>query len=624
MASCRIGRVPVNAENPAVIKHGAQRVVIADGADTRPGPKTFDEPPTGPWMARSEEVAGTGVAHCGPWVRSDSPQYRSIQVNVDHRGCNIVGDAANEPSIAIDPTDPRKIVIGWRQFDTIESDFRQAGWAYSHDAGHTWVFPGVLDPGVFGSDPVLAAGPTGTFYYLSMGSDLLRLFRSFDAGVTWETPLQVAPGYIDKPWVTVDCTMGVGRGNVYIQGTGLNLVRSTDGGASFSDPIDSITPRYPTMSLGVDGALYVAGGSERLALARLTNAPYPDQATVVDHTAEVAIGRRIFKDVPPNGFGLAGQLWVATDHSDAPTRGNVYVLGSVDLSDDSLLDVTFARSTDRGVTWSEKVRVNDDPEVNGAWQWFGTMSVAPNGRIDAIWNDTRNYTAAPWSNLCELYYSYSTDAGVTWSTNIPVSPMFDSYVGWPDNPKLGDYYHMISDNLGVNVAYAATFNGEQDVYFLRIGPWDCNGNEVPDECDLDCNSPACEPPVCEPGEACIGSAEYTGIADYLVSPACGVSLDCNANDVPDECEYRGDFDGDGLTTLRDFAAFQHCFTGTLGTSGGSSTWGIPGGSSKHGATGGLPASALAQDPCCRLFDLDPDNKVDLIDYEKLRRSLAGP
>ena len=105
------------------------------------------------------------------------------------------------------------------------------------------------------------------------------------------------------------------------------------------------------------------------------------------------------------------------------------------------------------------------------------MSVAPNGRIDAVWNDTRNYLDAPDENISELFYSYSTDAGVTWSTNIPVSPMFDSHIGWPTGQsKLGDYYHMISDNLGVNVAYAATFNGEQDVYVLRLGLPPCTGD----------------------------------------------------------------------------------------------------------------------------------------------------
>lgn len=81
----------------------------------------------------------------------------SVQVNVDGSGMNILGDAANEPSIAIDPNDRNRMVIGWRQFNTIASNFRQAGWAWSSDGGQTWTFPGVLQPGVFRSDPVLGS-----------------------------------------------------------------------------------------------------------------------------------------------------------------------------------------------------------------------------------------------------------------------------------------------------------------------------------------------------------------------------------------------------------------------------------------------------------------------------------
>ena len=43
--------------------------------------------------------------------------FTSVQVNVDENGQNILGDAANEPSIAVDSTRPGTIVIGWRQFD---------------------------------------------------------------------------------------------------------------------------------------------------------------------------------------------------------------------------------------------------------------------------------------------------------------------------------------------------------------------------------------------------------------------------------------------------------------------------------------------------------------------------
>src|SRR5689334_23373623 len=51
--------------------------------------------------------------------------FTSFQANVDASGNNILGDAANEPAIAVDPTDSNKMVIGWRQFDSIDSDFRQ-------------------------------------------------------------------------------------------------------------------------------------------------------------------------------------------------------------------------------------------------------------------------------------------------------------------------------------------------------------------------------------------------------------------------------------------------------------------------------------------------------------------
>jgi hypothetical protein len=99
------------------------------------------------------------------------------------------------------------------------------------------------------------------------------------------------------------------------------------------------------------------------------------------------------------------------------------------------------------------------------------MSVAPNGRIDAIWNDTRN---DPGGYDSELYYSYSLDAGQTWSVNEALSPPFDPHLGWPQQNKMGDYFDMVSDDLGANLAYAATFNGEQDVYYLRIGPAYCD------------------------------------------------------------------------------------------------------------------------------------------------------
>ncbi len=496
------------------------------------------------------------VRHCGPWVRDG---FASIQLNVDRYGCNIVGDAANETTIAADPTEHRNLVIGWRQFNDVTDSLREAGYAYSHDGGRTWVYPGVLAPGAFRSDPVMAAGPAGEFYYFGTAFDSpYTFFRSYDGGVTWNDSTLV--DFIDKPWMAVDLTDGIGRGNIYIWRSPSRLWRSVDSGASFQRFFTNRGTSTPsTIAVGVNGEVYLIGPGAGITMS--VDASDPQSEPVF----EILGGPHAFGPTgdfgaPPNPGGLFGQPWIAIDHSDGPTRGNLYVLASVRL-DDGTLDVRFARSSDGGATWDETVRVNDDAVDSGAYQWFGMMSLSPDGRrIDAVWNDTRN---SGQDNLSELYYSFSTDAGDTWSPNIPVSPMFDSWIGFPSgSPKLGDYYHMVSDNLGVNVAYAATFNGEQDVYFLRIGPWDCNGNDLDDARDI----------------------------------AEGVSLDCNGNDVPDECEYRADLDGDGLTTLTDHTAFVSEITGP---------------------------DAPFDEQCAALLDIDHDADIDLADFYGLQRVFVG-
>src|SRR5438046_4652781 len=78
----------------------------------------------------------------------------------------------------------------------------------------------------------------------------------------------------------------------------------------------------------------------------------------------------------------------------------------------------------------------------------------------------------------QLFYTYSTDGGVTWAANIPVSNPFNPQAGFPQNEKIGDYITIVSDATGGNVAYAATFNvnpnavggHEQDVYYVRVFP----------------------------------------------------------------------------------------------------------------------------------------------------------
>lgn len=94
-----------------------------------------NEIPNNPFIQVNRSEMQTSYAY-----NSDNEGVMTRQVNVDADGNNIVGDAANEPSIAVDPNNPNNIVIGWRQFDTTASDFRQAGYSYSTDGGETWTF----------------------------------------------------------------------------------------------------------------------------------------------------------------------------------------------------------------------------------------------------------------------------------------------------------------------------------------------------------------------------------------------------------------------------------------------------------------------------------------------------
>ena len=463
-----------------------------------------DNPPA-PFAAAEDPLARSpaGDVMFGP--------YLSVQVNVDATGHNIIGDAANEPSLVVNPINPNNMLIGWRQFNSITSNFRQAGWAYTTNGGATWTFPGVLTPGTFRSDPVVGTDTVGNLFYQSLKGDFtLDLFKSTNSAVSWGAPVPSFGG--DKNWMAIDRSGGVGTGYIYgiwqrfSACCGLNVfTRSTNGGTSFQSPVPvGFWPTFGTMDVGPDGTVYAAGidgtttqDVNTFVVTRSINAQNQSQSPFFTGTQVALNGAMAFGG--PNPDGLLGQANVVVDKSSGPTRGYVYLLASVapfDLADP--LDVRLSSSTDGGLTWSAPVRVNDDLSPDN-WQWFGALAVAPDGRLDAVWLDSRNSGLA---NMSQLFYAYSYTAGATWSRNVAVSPPFDSNVGWPAQNKIGDYLGIVSDTVQAHVAYAATFNGEQDVYYVRVFP-DCNLNGLSDETDV----------------------------------ANGTSPDCDGNHVPDECQF---------------------------------------------------------------------------------------
>ena len=70
--------------------------------------------------------------------------------------------------------------------------------------------------------------------------------------------------------------------------------------------------------------------------------------------------------------------------------------------------------------------------------------------------------------MSELFYSYSEDGGITWAPNTAISPPFDHTLGYPIQEKMGDYIGMVSLDGGAYIAYTATFNSEEDIWFARV------------------------------------------------------------------------------------------------------------------------------------------------------------
>ncbi|HKP02321.1 MAG TPA: hypothetical protein VJU77_03080 [Chthoniobacterales bacterium] len=413
-----------------------------------------------------------------PRMISQFGGFMSYQVNIGPTGENIVGDAANEPSITMDPTNPSKMSIGWRQFDTVTNNFRRGGFAYTTDGGVSWTFPGSLS-NVFRSDPVLFSTETGTFFYLSLISGLQDdIWRSLNGGQSW-TRIAPATGG-DKQWFTIDNnTNSSGHGFQYQFWTSgassfdtRQFTRSIDGGLTWMDPINlPNTPAFGTLDVDSSGNLFLGGfnpNAQTFWCLRSSDAknskvvPTFDQVTQVDLGGVLDINRFI------NPVGIVGQSFLAIDHSGGSTNNNIYMVASVTFGNTvHASDVMFAKSTDGGQTFSAPRRINTNPANPNKWHWFGTMAVAPNGRIDVVWLDSRN---AANDTDSQLFYSYSSDGGDTWSPDIAVSNPFNPFLGYPNQNKIGDYMTIVSDNGGGNVAYPATFNQEQDVYYVRVDP----------------------------------------------------------------------------------------------------------------------------------------------------------
>jgi hypothetical protein len=136
--------------------------------------------------------------------------------------------------------------------------------------------------------------------------------------------------------------------------------------------------------------------------------------------------------------------------------------------------IVMQRSTDDGLTWSDPVAIDDGDRARKTTAFYPQLSVAPNGRIDVVWQDDFGQSDFRFN----VRYTYSNDGGATWAPNMTVTdrPVDFNYgvsfnsdlrhppgvastneyavIGWAD-PRLADDLTQTQDNFGAAVQFEA-------------------------------------------------------------------------------------------------------------------------------------------------------------------------
>lgn len=93
-------------------------------------------------------------------------------------------------------------------------------------------------------------------------------------------------------------------------------------------------------------------------------------------------------------------------------------------------DIYYKRSTDDGVTWSPEIRLTSDSSSQ-------SPTVATTGSmVHVVFNNYRT------TGTHEIHYMRSTDAGITWSSKIRISPNDARSSYWPDVTTAGSTIHV--------------------------------------------------------------------------------------------------------------------------------------------------------------------------------------
>lgn len=355
-----------------------------------------------------------------PWQRDSA--YLNIKINND-----TTTEVQNEEQIVMNPNDTTNLVAVWRDFRV---GYRQVAYAYSFDGGLTWGQDLFVEPEyIWDSDPGITVDTAGNFYavILSFNSTSepngLFVYKSTDGGVTWSDPVTVINGvpgvFEDKELIACDRSGGPYTDNLYVAwarfySTQILMCRSTDEGNSFVGPVtisDMNGVQWPVPCVGPNSEVYVAWVQYSPGAIRFDCSTDGGETFGTDITIQNVsfVSGYIYGDIMVFSFPA-----IDVDITGGPYNGNIYVAYMDYASGNTDTDIYFTCSTDGGNSWSQKIRINDDPLNNGCDQFHPWLFVAPDGNIIVVFLDRRLDSG---NLLMDLYMTTSTDGGNSWSSN---------------------------------------------------------------------------------------------------------------------------------------------------------------------------------------------------------------
>ena len=377
------------------------------------------------------------------------------------------GHTQNETSIAVDGS---TLVAGWNSFT---ASTLQMGVARSGDGGDTWDPFELFTGHTTMSDPAVASGGNGRWYYGyigsggATGSDFdVFVRRSIDDGETWQPPVAVTvdSNFDDKPYIAARgdevlaayADFGVSPAKVH-------AARSLDGGQSFQhDTVlanASVGGNGASPVIAADGTYYVFWRDSFQEFLWMSRSD--DQGETWSPDVSIAEMTPLPSTMQPGGFRMVNLPVAAARSQDGAL---LVVWNDQALGDPDILAV---RSDDGGDNWSAPVRVNDD--LGTAQQFLPWVVFDPQGRAHVVWYDRRND-----ANAIDVYYAVSDDAGATFGANVRVTGQGFVPV-LPSEPSaaafIGDYNAVAVGDTAVFPFYQDAREGEQDVWVARIPRW---------------------------------------------------------------------------------------------------------------------------------------------------------